>query len=233
MGAAIFPGVNVASEYLPLELCFEESRAAHALTWTVIQTGERIVAGIVLAFTAPVLAVAAVILVLASRRSPLIAHRRIGKSGRPFWIFKLRTMWNREVQRPLHLIERIVQDPPLQKTKSLQDPRIGNRFAAFCRRYSIDELPQLWQVVRGEMALIGPRPLTEGEIQAHYGSEANELLYRKPGITGLWQIRGRSALNYRQRRRFDLFLHRHWSLRLYLHIAAATIPAVFSGRNAW
>jgi lipopolysaccharide/colanic/teichoic acid biosynthesis glycosyltransferase len=113
------------------------------------------------------------------------------------------------------------------------DPRVTSAFAAFCRKYSVDEMPQLWHVVRGDLALVGPRPLTAEEIAEHYGSEAGEVLRVKPGLTGLWQVRGRSNLTYPERRRLDLFLVRNWSFRLYADILLATIPSVLSGKGAW
>jgi exopolysaccharide production protein ExoY len=142
-------------------------------------------------------------------------------------------MWEEYTPRRFYFVERIAEEPTVTAPKLVEDPRIGNRFAAFCRKYSIDEMPQLWQVAMGEMALIGPRPLTELEVRLYYGANATRLLSRKPGITGLWQIRGRSSLSYRRRRRLDLYLDRHWSLKLYLYIAVSTIPAIVTGKNAW
>ena len=140
-------------------------------------------------------------------------------------------MWDDESPSRWTLVEHVFVADLHLKTRA--DARIKSRFAAWCRRFSIDELPQLWNVVQGNMALIGPRPLTTEEIQVHYGAQAVELLSRKPGITGLWQIKGRSLLSYRQRRRLDLFMIRKWSIGLYLHILASTVPNVIAGRNAW
>ncbi|HEX6547062.1 MAG TPA: sugar transferase, partial [Bryobacteraceae bacterium] len=117
--------------------------------------------------------------------------------------------------------------------KPSDDPRVTSRFARICRRYSIDELPQLWQVVNGEMALVAPRPLTRNELDLYYGEDARELLTRKPGISGLWQVSGRSRLTYSQRRRLDLFMIRRWSFRLYLRILVVTVPKVLAGKDAW
>jgi lipopolysaccharide/colanic/teichoic acid biosynthesis glycosyltransferase len=83
------------------------------------------------------------------------------------------------------------------------------------------------------MALVGPRPLTASEIHVYYGASAIELLTRRPGLTGLWQIKGRSRLTYSQRRRLDLFLIRHWSPGLYLKVLLATIPRTLTGKDAW
>ena len=81
--------------------------------------------------------------------------------------------------------------------------------------------------------MVGPRPLTRSELEAHYQDDTGEILMVRPGLTGLWQVMGRSRLTYRQRRRLDLFLVRNQSPRLYLHILLWTIPQVFTGKNSW
>jgi len=142
--------------------------------------------------------------------------------------------------RRFQLLERLedvggdaISQLPLNPRKLPTDPRVTSRLARICRKYSIDELPQLWQVVSGDLALIGPRPLTAEEIETYYRETAAPLLSVKPGLSGLWQVKGRSRLTYRQRCRLDLFMIRKWSLGLYARILAATIPGVLTGRNAW
>lgn len=143
-------------------------------------------------------------------------------------------MWDQSERHRWRLVERVYPSKTDCATlKSFRDPRVRNAFAAFCRHFSIDELPQLWQVVVGDMALVGPRPLTYFELELHYGPYAAEVLTRKPGVSGLWQVRGRSQLSYRQRRRLDLFLVRRWSTGLYFRILGNTASAVLSGRGAW
>jgi exopolysaccharide production protein ExoY len=182
----------------------------------------------------PVLIVVGTTVVILSRRSPLLAHRRVGRFGRKFWLFKFRTMWDgtRNQDSPGRLIEFVRQDP-VNSQKLAQDPRVTSRFAAFLRKHSIDELPQLLNVLIGEMSLVGPRPLTQGELTEHYGVDKVEVLSIKPGITGLWQTMGRSRLTYRQRLRLDLFLARKRSFGLYLRVLRRTIPRVLSGIDAW
>lgn len=200
----------------------------------ILDLGERLAALILLCALLPFLLLASLIVAALSRRSPLIAHARVGKSGKEIWVLKLRTMWGPGTPHRRGrgwLVERL-KGEPVPHSKRSGDPRVTSRFAAACRRYSIDELPQLWHVVRGELSLVGPRPMTVEELAAHYGRAAAEVLRVKPGLTGLWQIRGRSSLNYRQRRRLDLFLVRHWSVRLYAAILLATIPRVLTGRDA-
>lgn len=197
-----------------------------------IAAGERIAAAALLLCLLPVLAAAALIVMLLSRRSPLVAHERVGQAGRSIWVLKLRTMWGSGLPPRRGFWIEPLDPAPVPATKKVADPRVTSAFAAFCRRLSIDELPQLWHVVRGEMSLVGPRPLTAEELVEHYGRDAGEVLRARPGLTGLWQIKGRSALKYAQRRRFDLFLVRKWSPWLYLRILLATIPKVLTGKDA-
>ena len=143
-------------------------------------------------------------------------------------------MWQSEapVSGSFALVEHIV-DESGPRDKGAHDPRISSRFARYCRRHSIDELPQLIHVVLGEMSLVGPRPITVSECRLHYSSDAAEVLGVKPGLSGLWQIMGRSHLTYEQRRNLDLVLVRNRSLKLYFRILLWTLPEIWNGRNAW
>jgi len=195
---------------------------------------DRAVGLALLAITTPVTAVSALTLSALSGRSPLVAHRRVGRHGKPFWMLKLRTMWNQAdpgVPSP-RWIEYVVADPP-EDHKHPSDPRVTSRFAAFCRRHSIDELPQLWHVCLGEMSLVGPRPLTRAEVVRHYGAHTAELLSVRPGLTGLWQVYGRSAIRFPRRSAMDLEMVRSLDLKMYLTIVARTFFALFNGKGAW
>lgn len=198
------------------------------------EAAERAGAFAMLTLATPVIATSAAVVTLVSRRSPFVAHLRVGRHGKPFWTLKLRSMWNPERPEPAARgwVEYIVAEPD-EDGKERSDPRIASRFAAFCRRHSIDELPQLWHVARGEMSLVGPRPLTRGEVQRHYGVRAAELLSVKPGITGLWQVYGRSAIRFPQRSAMDLEMIRSLNARMYLRILLRTIPAIIRGNGAW
>jgi exopolysaccharide production protein ExoY len=194
---------------------------------------EPVAAALCLICLSPVLVIVALVIRWLSGATPLVAHRRVGRYGKTLWAYKFRTMWpsGGYTRESNALVEKIAADEP--KPKLGPDPRVTSAFASFCRRHSIDELPQMALVVAGRMSMVGPRPITRFELQHYYDSDAAEVLSVKPGLTGLWQIRGRSRLTYRQRRRFDLFLVRRLSAGLYLRIAMLTIPHVLFGRDAW
>lgn len=194
---------------------------------------DQLLASLLFLALAPLIGVVAIVTWYLSRRSPFVAHRRVGQYGETLWMFKLRTMWSKADQpRATRLVE-FVSDQPVATFKGASDQRVTSGFARFCRRYSIDELPQLWHVVRGEMALIGPRPITQLELNTHYGNAASEVLSLRPGLSGLWQVMGRSRLSYHQRRRLDVFLARHFTARLYLRTLWRTIPSAIRGADAW
>jgi len=192
---------------------------------------ERLVALAVGILLLPLMIVVGAMVFVLSKSAPLVAHRRVGRHGVPFWMLKFRSMWGIDPGKR-GLIERL-GDPRVPAMKVGNDPRVTSRFAAFCRTHSIDELPQLWHVVTGEMSLVGPRPVTAAEWDAHYGASATEVLNLRPGLSGLWQTRGRNRLTYHQRRRLDVFLARHYCLLLYLRILGSTVPRVIAGRDAW
>lgn len=174
----------------------------------------------------------ALILVLLSRRSPLVRHRRVGWRGEELRVIKFRTMWDRESPPgPWRAIEDLPDASHFIKTE--HDQRVASHFAAFCRRYSLDEIPQLLHIVRGKMSFVGPRPITRAELDLYYGNSAMQVLGLRPGLTGLWQVMGRSRLSYAQRRRLDLWLVRRASPRLFMALFLKTIPRVLRGNGAY
>lgn len=199
----------------------------------LLYTLEPVVAALCLICLSPFLVILALAIQIASGASPLVAHRRVGRHGKKLWVYKFRTMWSRETRsRPSSFfIEKVPDDRP--ELKAGPDPRVTSSFASFCRRHSIDELPQLALIAAGRMSVVGPRPITRFELNEYYDPGATEVLSVKPGLTGLWQVRGRSRLTYRQRKRFDLFLVRHFSVGLYFRIVMLTIPDVLFARDAW
>lgn len=203
------------------------------------EIAERAGGAALLAIASPVIVMSAVAIAALSGRTPVIAHLRVTRGGKPFWVLKLRTMWPASRSGRRHAgwnergwIERIIAEPD-GDGKDPSDSRVGGWFASFCRRHSIDELPQLWHVASGEMSLVGPRPLTRTEIDRYYAENARELLSVKPGLTGLWQIRGRSAVRFPRRAAMDLDLVRSLSAKMYWKILARTLPAIIRGNGAW
>jgi exopolysaccharide production protein ExoY len=221
------PTSQLPSPAIPMELS-----SGAAWTWAALHMAERCACGVSVVALAPLAAVLGCAVVIASGRSPLIAHRRVGWKGETLWMLKYRTMWDSRPGRwDRHFVE-CLADSWVPAKKLAADPRVTHPLARWMRRFSLDELPQLWHVAVGQMALAGPRPLTAGELREHYGTSAQEMLSVRPGITGLWQVMGRNRLSYAQRRRLDLFLARKRSLRLYCMILARTIPAVLRGEDS-
>lgn len=203
------------------------------MTLNLLYVLEPVTAALCLIWLSPFLVMLALAIRVLSGASPLVAHRRVGRHGKTLWVYKFRSMWSSgaPARGSAFFVEKVADDEP--KPKLGPDPRVTSAFASFCRRHSIDELPQLALVALGRMSIVGPRPITRFELNEYYQPDALEVLSVKPGLTGLWQIRGRSRLTYRQRKRFDLFLVRRFSAGLYFQILAATIPDVLNGRNAW
>jgi lipopolysaccharide/colanic/teichoic acid biosynthesis glycosyltransferase len=195
---------------------------------------ERLLAGVVLAASSPIVLGAAIAVRILSGRCPFVAHRRVGLWGDEFWMLKLRTMWPSNAGRPsTALLTERLEGVYVPKAKGATDERITSRFARTLRKYSIDELPQLLHVLTGRMAIVGPRPVTRPELEAHYGALAREVLQVRPGITGLWQVLGRNRLTYPQRRRLDVFYIRRRCWSLDVAILLKTVSAVLTGRDAW
>ncbi len=176
----------------------------------------------------------AAVIWIRDRRHPFFVQERIGRDGKPFRMFKFRTMM---VDADVWLKERLDADPQFRKQwesdfKLADDPRV-TRLGAFLRRTSLDELPQLLNVLRGEISLVGPRPLPD----YHY-RELPERVRRfrdrvLPGITGLWQVSGRSDLGSEGMERWDPYYVRNWSIWLDIVILARTLRAVWTGGGAY
>ena len=161
------------------------------------------------------------------------SQHRVGRGQRKFRIWKIRTMKTNadELLREALAKDGKLREEWLRDRKLRHDPRI-TRVGKLLRKTSLDELPQLWNVLRGEMSLVGPRPIVEEEVSA-YGQ--NIALYCRvaPGLTGLWQVSGRSAMSRRDRVRLDSYYVRNWSPWLDLHILARTASVVLTGEGAY
>jgi lipopolysaccharide/colanic/teichoic acid biosynthesis glycosyltransferase len=162
----------------------------------------------------------------------LFRHRRVGHKGRNFSCYKFRSMY---VGAESRLKQILAGDPELRclwerDHKLPNDPRI-TRLGKILRLTSLDELPQLFNVLRGDMSLVGPRPIVRAEV-IRYGQYINHYYALRPGITGLWQVAGRSSVTYRRRVAADVKYARARTLAMDLRILAATIPAVSMGRGS-
>jgi len=174
-------------------------------------------------------ALLAILIKLDSKGSVFYVSKRIGKKGKPFDFYKFRTMVVDAEKMLAQLRDKNETDGPIFKMKN--DPRI-TRIGRFLRRYSLDELPQLWNVLKGNMSIVGPRPPIPQEVK-NYKEGQLKRLEIKPGITGLWQIRGRSDASFHRLIRWDIWYIRNWSLWLDLKIILKTIPAVLKGKGAY
>ena len=182
-----------------------------------------------IALTPLVLVIAAVIK-LTSEGPVIFRQTRVGQSGNPFELLKFRTMVKNaeEVQSEL-TPEALEANGPLFKMKD--DPRI-TRVGRFLRKSSLDELPQLWNVVLGEMSLVGPRPALYEEMKG-WDTDLYGRLRVRPGITGMWQVSGRSSASFEEYTRLDLYYVDNWSLVIDLIILARTVPAVLKRDGAY
>jgi exopolysaccharide biosynthesis polyprenyl glycosylphosphotransferase len=195
----------------------------------VKQLWERPAAALALLLLSPVLAVVCLAIRLDSPGPALFRQVRIGKDSEPFVMHKLRTMTTDAEDRLTTLSGNSDADRVLFKMR--QDPRV-TRLGRLLRRYSIDELPQLLNVVRGEMSLVGPRPPLASEVLDYDGDTLRRLAVR-PGMTGLWQVSGRSDLPWDQTVRLDLSYVDNWSLGLDALIIVRTLRAVVGHRGAY
>jgi exopolysaccharide biosynthesis polyprenyl glycosylphosphotransferase len=193
-------------------------------------TIDRVGSAVLLGLLSPLFAVVALLVWRHDRGPVFFHHERIGLDGQVFRMFKFRTMVTNAEELLLPLLASTGQEAaPLYKIRA--DPRVtpvGN----WLRRYSVDELPQLINVLRGEMSLVGPRPQVAFEV-ATYGSDVRRRLLVKPGMTGLWQINGRSDLSWDESIRFDLYYVENWSVMSDLMILWRTSRAVRHGAGAY
>jgi len=178
--------------------------------------------------TSPIILAAMIAIRIDSPGPVLFRQVRVGRNGRPFQVLKLRTMVVDAEARRDELLAANEADGPLFKMRD--DPRV-TRVGRFLRRTSIDELPQLWNVVRGEMSLVGPRPALPHETEA-WDPLLTQRLRVTPGITGMWQVNGRSESSFEDYTRLDLYYVDNWSLLIDLAILAKTVPVVLLRQGA-
>lgn len=202
-----------------------------APTWKKLtkRTVDLCLGGLAALALAPVLLLVALAVSASSPGPVLFKQRRVGKDGHEFDLLKFRSMRVDAEQELADLQDLNEVQGPVFKIR--KDPRL-TAVGRFIRRASLDELPQLWNVIKGEMSLVGPRPPLPSEVYEYTSWEAQRLLVT-PGITGIWQVSGRSELDFETWVSMDIEYIETWSLSLDLRLLLLTVPAVLSGRGAY
>ena len=181
----------------------------------------------------PIIAIVALLVAIDNKGNVIFAHRRIGKDGKEFPCYKFQSM----VPNAQEILQDyLAKNPEARKEweesfKLTNDPRV-TKLGGFLRKTSLDELPQLWNVIKGDMSLVGPRPIVKKEIE-RYGEYFREYAMVLPGITGMWQASGRSDTTYEERVEMDTWYVRNWSVWLDIMYLAKTFTAVIFGKGAY
>jgi lipopolysaccharide/colanic/teichoic acid biosynthesis glycosyltransferase len=192
-----------------------------------------VVSLLALFFLLPLLLITALCVFVTDPGPIFFAHRRIGRGGSYFHCLKFRTM----MVNAAELLDKLLAEDPVAKAswdrdhKLKDDPRV-TPIGRFLRSSSLDELPQFWNVLRGDMSLVGPRPIVDGEV-VRYGRYFEDYCRVRPGITGLWQVSGRNDVTYRRRVALDVVYARSQSIRLNMKIMAMTVPCVIQAKGSY
>lgn len=188
----------------------------------------------VLFFGAPIFFLIALLVAIPSRGRVVYIQKRIGRGGKPFNCYKFRTMHPNADKQLKKLLEENpkLKDEWLKNHKLRHDPRI-TLIGRFLRKTSLDELPQFINVIKGDLSIVGPRPVVEDELKRHLGPKAAKILSIRPGITGLWQVSGRNDTNYANRVKLDEQYVDKRSFLLDLQLVLKTIPAMITSRGAY
>ncbi|MEN2983834.1 MAG: sugar transferase [Dictyoglomaceae bacterium] len=188
-----------------------------------------IIATIGLIFFLPLMFIISLLIKLDSEGPVIFKHKRVGRYGKDIYVWKFRTMYKDA--------DKILENNPklkLEFEKSFKlkdDPRV-TKIGKFLRKWSLDEIPQFFNILKGDMSVVGPRPVVRKELEK-YGIFADEILRVKPGLTGLWQVSGRSDLDYARRVQLDLYYIQNWSIKLDFQIILKTIPSVILRKGAY
>ncbi len=213
----------------------------HGLQGRLKRLADLVLASVLLVLTSPVFLAVAILIKRSGPGPVFFIQERLGRDGKPFPFFKFRTMHHRSddaIHRQFAAMfingdrKGCSQDRRCGKVYKLSDDPRVTPIGSLLRRTSLDELPQLLNVLRGEMSLVGPRPPIAYEIE-HYQPWHLERLKVTPGLTGLWQVSGRSTVPFEEMVRLDLQYINHWSLWLDLQIMARTLPVVVKGTGGY
>jgi exopolysaccharide production protein ExoY len=188
----------------------------------------------VLTIGLPVFFLIALLIFFSSPGKIIYSHERIGRGGKPFRCYKFRSMYPNADQRLKEILatNSVLKEEWEKNFKLKQDPRI-TPIGSFLRKTSLDELPQFWNVLKGDLSLVGPRPVVQEEISKYFGSKASKILSIRPGLTGPWQVSGRSDASYDKRIELDEYYVDHQSFLFDLKLIAKTIPAMLFSKGAY
>ena len=190
-----------------------------------------IITVLLLPFALPIMLLTALAIRLDSPGPILFYQKRVGFNGRQFYMVKFRSMHIDAEALESQIVHRTADDPEGKLDRKDDDPRV-TRVGRFIRRYSIDELPQFWNILRGEMSLVGPRPALPQEVILYKPWQRQRLMAR-PGLTGLWQVSGRSDIPFEEKCLLDIYYIENWSLGIDLQILLQTAPQVLFGKGAY
>jgi undecaprenyl-phosphate galactose phosphotransferase len=223
--------LNEASFTVPAEILATPDKSS-VYTSRLKRMFDIVAASLIMVLCAPLMGIVALLIRLDGGPA-FFGHKRVGFGRGTFACWKFRTM---VVDADRVLADLLRNDPAARETwqrdlKLPNDPRV-TWLGRFLRASSIDELPQLWNVIKGEMSLVGPRPITVGELYM-YGTNAEEYLSCRPGITGLWQVSGRSNISYAERVLLDARYVKTWTFLLDMQIMLRTVVVVVSRRGAY
>lgn len=217
----------------PVAAPTEFPRIASTRSRAIKRTFDVVFGTALLILSLPLVVLVAVAVLIESGRPVFFGHDRIGREGRSFRLWKFRTM---DRDGDAVLTDYLAENPEAalewERSRKLRiDPRV-TRLGRFLRRTSLDELPQLWNVLRGEMSLAGPRPIVTAEIP-NYGIFYPLYILAYPGLTGLWQVSGRNDTGYRKRVELDCAYVRNWTPVLDLKLLWKTVRVVLRGKGAY
>lgn len=199
----------------------------------VKRTFDICVAGGLLILFMPILLIASAMIYARDGAPILFVHKRVGKHGKMFGCYKFRTM----VRNSQEVLEQVLRDDPERRRewdetqKLMDDPRILGKVGKFLRKTSFDELPQLLNILKGDMSVVGPRPIVAEEVE-RYGPAAMKYITVRPGLTGAWQVGGRSSTSYEDRVAMDVEYIDNWNVMKDIVIVSKTVKVVLGDRNA-
>ena len=198
------------------------------MAWLFKNAMDRVIGAVLLVLLSPLFVLISLLIRIGDGGKAFFRQSRVGREGKVFQVIKFRTMYDDAEDRLAHLVDRNESDGLLFKIKD--DPRI-TPVGRLLRKTSLDELPQLINVVKGEMSLVGPRPLPADD--GDFLGDVRRRLLVRPGMTGLWQVSGRSELSWDDAVRLDLYYVDNWSLAFDLVILWRTVGVVFGRRGAY